>query len=103
MPIMLVMLVARGVAGGAQPTATLVRAPVPITRGQKNALTTMSTIRSPDLMLLVVVRGTVRCPAAVETRVIQRFSDGSVLDYDYIRYHIPFYIQIIITYNFTYK
>ena len=60
MPIMLVMPVARGAAGGAQPTATLVRVSGPITRGQKNALTTMSTIRSPDLMLLVVVRGTVR-------------------------------------------
>ena len=56
---------ARGAAGGAQPKATLVRVSGPITRGQKNALTTMSTIRSPDLMLLVVVRGTVRTTVRV--------------------------------------
>ena len=43
----------------------------PITRGQKNALTTMSTIRSPDLMLLVVVRTTVRTRTRRTTTVHQ--------------------------------
>ena len=62
---------ARGAAGGAQPPATLVRVSGPITRGQKNARATMSTIRSPDLMLLVVVRTTVRTRTRRTTTVHQ--------------------------------